>query len=58
VSFVSNTFRPLFHCVKGFGVMASDVIVGRRGLMRLCADYQQQVKNLVMAAYKDELTCA
>jgi hypothetical protein len=28
------------------------------GLMRLCADYQQQVKNLVMAAYKEELACA
>ena len=50
------TFRLSFYCIK----VPSDstrCIVGE-GLTRLCADYQQQVKNLVMAAYKEELTCA
>jgi hypothetical protein len=53
VSFVST---PLFYCVKVLSD-STGCIVGE-GLMRLRADYQQQVKNLVMAAYKEELTCA
>ena len=50
------TFRPLFYCIKGLSD-STKYIMGER-LMMLCADYQQQVKNLVMAAYKEELACA
>jgi hypothetical protein len=52
VSFVStpsnlySTASDSTRCIMG------------EGLMKLCADYQQQVKNLVMAAYKEELACA
>lgn len=56
MSFVSTPSDLLFYCVKVLSD-STRCIVGE-GLMRLCADYQQQVKNLVMAAYKEELTCA
>ena len=51
------TFRPLFYCVKVPRAIAPGAW-WEKGLMRLCTDYQQQVKTLVMTAYKEELACA